>query len=313
MDQHSMIEFAFNRQTSVRGIWAGDDRTECALWRCVRSKGHGVPTIENGRLWGAPLLGKLIRYCTVGQFCLVYRNIFHKKAPEHGSGVFLKGLIMRLLRIQLFLACTAIAPAVSAGLSFPTAPVSVLDSVNWSQFGPEFTTLGSSFNALSVQGVSVGVQLAGTDGLTVQAGSAWLAQPSGYANGESLIWAENSSGVGSGPITIQFPARGGAGAYIQSAYPGQFTALLQVFDNGGLIGSNNYTSNANGDPLFMGVMSSTSNITKLIFSIASITPSFGTDLKDLSMGTLLLIPESSTVLACAGLMTLVVARVVKRK
>ncbi len=218
-------------------------------------------------------------------------------------------------RHSLALALACAAPTASAALTFPSSFLAPTDSVNWSQLGPDGTTINQSFNATTGLGKSVTGLLAGTDGITAVAGGSWLSQPSGFVDGDTLIWAEDGQGDGSGPITVTLPASAGAGAYIQSAYPAEFTALLDVYGAGNtLLGSHAATSNANGDPLFLGAISNGALITKLVFSVTGFTvPPFGSDPTDFALDSLLLIPETSTWVAGVGLLSALVFRFRQQK
>ena len=64
----------------------------------------------------------------------------------------------------------------------------------------------------------------------------------------------------------------GAGAFIQSDGPAQFTANIQAFNGGTSLGSFPVTSDPSGDATFIGVLDSTAaNITKVTFSVTSCT------------------------------------------
>src|SRR5436189_22631 len=65
----------------------------------------------------------------------------------------------------------------------------------------------------------------------------------------------------------------GIGAYIDAAGAGAFTARIQVFTglNSVLDSTLDVKSDDSGDPLFIGALSATSNISKVIFSLTKVT------------------------------------------
>ena len=140
----------------------------------------------------------------------------------------------------------------------------------------------------------------------------WIPAP-GFTTGETLIWAEDAFFSGSGPLTVTFLAQFGGGAYIQSTGDLQYTARLKAFNGASLLGVNTITSNAQGDPVFLGVVDSTQEITGLEFSLTNCTSTSGfCDATDFAVGTLSIYnatPEpSSMLLALGGLVALSLTR-----
>jgi hypothetical protein len=75
-----------------------------------------------------------------------------------------------------------------------------------------------------------------------------------FAAGDTLLWSFDGSNY-NGPLSLSFPiAATGAGLLIQSEYPGQFTAQIQVGATT-FVGTTTFTeqSDVNGDPIFIGV------------------------------------------------------------
>jgi hypothetical protein len=98
-----------------------------------------------------------------------------------------------------------------------------------------------------------------------------------------------------------------AGLWIQADTAAQFTAQIQVF--GIDTGNFSVTSNANGDPIFIGAKDTTAGITSFAVSLTSCGA--GCDLKDFAVDTLWLqnqttaVPEPASVfLFAAGLVGL---------
>lgn len=211
--------------------------------------------------------------------------------------------MFRHLRYSWWAGSALAGASACAQVTFPASLPSVSDSAAWSQLGAEFTTVNQSFSALTGLSTSVSGLLGGSDGVTVVANSAWIHQTSGFADGDTLLWAENSVGAGSGAVTLSFAAQNGAGAFFQTASPGQFTAELDVYNGANLLATHTYTSDANGDPVYMGALSATQNITKLVFQGLTVSE-FAGDPTDFAVDTLQLdtpgnspVPETSPALA----------------
>lgn len=186
--------------------------------------------------------------------------------------------------------CFVTSPAVYGGASLVTS-VGALgpnDSVNWSQLGGDQTVIPQDFAATSVGLLPVAGHLGKGTGLVsvvcpAAPSCSWAAQPSGFASGESLIWTNFN-----GPLSLSFAALTGAGAYIQEDTPGTFTANIQAFDaTNTSVGSFAVTSDAAGDPLFIGVTDTIPEISKVMFSLSA-CGGFGCDVNDFAVGTLYL-------------------------
>ena len=72
-------------------------------------------------------------------------------------------------------------------------------------------------------------------------------------------------------MLFRSPAAFGAGAWIQADETdviGSFTAQIQAFNGSTSLGTFTESSNANGDPIFIGVLSNTTaQVTSVIFSL----------------------------------------------
>ncbi len=211
---------------------------------------------------------------------------------------------MRNLLSSTLLLCLATAMA-PAGVIIAPGPFTATDTVNWSQLGPDGTTLPSSFNALSALNQSISVQLTGANGLTsvvcdpiTPVNCSWAPPATGYNIGNTLIWAEDLNGAGSAPITFLFPAQFNAGLYLQPASSGPFSVLVQAFNGATLLASGTVTSEGTGNPVFAGALSNQQNITSLVLSLNS-CGAFQCDPNDFSVNTLrlgsvLVVPEPAT-------------------
>ena len=222
---------------------------------------------------------------------------------------------------MMLLGCLAMSPAFGAGLTFLSAPGTVIDTVNWVQLGPDGTLISQNFSATSTNSVAVTGLLGSTDGgIIAVVGTSWGPPATGYSNGDSLIWAEDTNEAGAGPVTLSFAAQGGVGAYLQSVSVGQFSASIDLYNGGSLLGSQTYLSDANGDPVFLGATSSLVNITKVVFSGVT-CGSFACDPQDFSINTLQIFgktsatPEPSTFVLAGTfcLLGLMVRRVSKNR
>jgi hypothetical protein len=174
------------------------------------------------------------------------------------------------------LALTAPAMADSLIQVSSAASQKANDSVQWSQIGPDATSLATTFKATSTNGLPVDVSLNGPDSLvavTCPANPCSWANSSGFNSGDSLIWTSDTANGGNGPITLSFGSGvQGAGALIEADGPAQFTAEIQVYQGNALLGTFNTTSDANGDATYLGVLDQTaSNITSVTFSITNCT------------------------------------------
>ena len=215
------------------------------------------------------------------------------------------------------LLCAIDAP-LFASIQFIDAPLAQLyvgDSVFWDQLGLS-TPLGQTFTATGVNSLIVNGGFSNLGGGTtceILGLTCFWQQGAGFSTNESLIWAEDPSGSGTGPLTLNFLPMHGAGAYVQSAGDLQFTARLNAFNNNSLLGSNSVTSNDQGDPLFLGVVDSAAEITGIEFSLTGCGSTSGVcNPTDFAVGSLTIFnaaPEPSGILlALSGLAALGFAR-----
>jgi hypothetical protein len=153
------------------------------------------------------------------------------------------------------------------------------DTIAWSQLGADATDLTATPSFTSTHGLTGSVTLAGPHSLVAvvcpTTPCSWnLGGLSGFNAGDSLIWTADTGNSGNGPLTVNFTSKNvsGAGAFIQSDGPAQFTANIEAFNGGVSLGSFPVPSDVNGDATFIGVLDSTAaNITKVTFSITSCT------------------------------------------
>lgn len=188
------------------------------------------------------------------------------------------------------------------------------DSVNWSQLGGDLTSIPDTFSALSGNGLTINGAFGSSTGLTsvvcpANPSCSWSTTAGfGFNAGDTLVWANDGS-AGTGPLTLGFPAVIGAGLYIQADQLGAFTGRIQAFNGNTSLGTFTVASDANGDPLFLGVLdnTNTADITSVVFSMTTCGNGNCGDLKDFAVDTLLLnekvnnqTPEPSSLILLAG-------------
>jgi hypothetical protein len=147
------------------------------------------------------------------------------------------------------------------------------DAVRWSQLGSDDAVLSSSFGATSANNVSVSVNLNGANSLisVVCPASSCNWAGTGMPSGDTLIWTSDGNDGGNGPLTASFGTpQAGVGAYIQADGPSTFTAQIQVFNGGTLLGSFTGTSDSSGHAIYLGAVDTTAaSITSVVFSLTS--------------------------------------------
>ncbi|MGH7111866.1 MAG: PEP-CTERM sorting domain-containing protein [Stellaceae bacterium] len=164
------------------------------------------------------------------------------------------------------------------------------DSTSWAGLGPNGTTITSPFSATSTGGNAItGSFASATDtGQTAVVGTGWTpVPPTGFASGDTLVWTlDNTTGLGAGPLTLGFgTAVLAGGLYLQADAPGQFNAEVQAFDGATSLGTESLASDAAGDPVFIGAIDSTADISSLVFSMTSCGAVC--DINDFAVDTLL--------------------------
>jgi hypothetical protein len=190
---------------------------------------------------------------------------------------------------------------------------------NWSQLGVDQTVVSNNFTASASLGPTVTGSFATSpnDGLVavvcppVSGSCSWTPSGTGFSANDSLLWAFDNSGGGSGTgsITLSFGSPVvGAGAWVEADTLGSYTARIEAFNGSTSLGFFTATSNSSGDPVFLGVLQSPAvfNITKIVFSLTSCAGCNGGagDLGDFAIDSLLIndTPEPGTMfLLAAGL------------
>jgi hypothetical protein len=212
---------------------------------------------------------------------------------------------MRSLWTAAFVCIATVTPAF-ATISFigSQAGLGADDSTNWAQLGGDQTVLAGGFSATSGLGIGVTGSFSVSNGLVAVVCPAsptcsWTTSGTGMSGGDSAIWAfDNGTGLGTGPISLTFSkALIGGGAWLQADTSGAYTASIQAFNGSTSLGTFTLSSDASGDPVFLGVLQgspATANITKLVFALTACA-SGCTNLGDFAIDTLIMTDPASTV------------------
>lgn len=171
-----------------------------------------------------------------------------------------------------------------------SAALGANDSVDFSQFGPDGTAIPAATAWTSAHGNAGFVDFfsgtgsfSGTGTVAVQCPAApscsWTG---GFTPGESLVWSfDGTAGGGSAPVGFRVGAMRGVGALVQSDAPGSFTASLQWFTTSLFLGGSfTASSDAVGDPLFIGALDLTGR------GIGAVKFNLTDGSNDLAVGTL---------------------------
>ena len=180
------------------------------------------------------------------------------------------------------------------------------DSVNWAQLGGDQSTIPNTFIALSgdenVVTGSFAVTIldpgSGNPSEPLSTGQvavicpaaaptcSWTTSGTGMNAGDSTIWTDNPSGSPGpdDPLTLALsdPVYG-AGAWLQddeTSPLGEYIATLTAYDSSNAIlgiGAYTFNSDANGDPVFLGLLDTQQEISKLVFDVTSVPSNAGTD------------------------------------
>lgn len=214
----------------------------------------------------------------------------------------MKTLSTLLCVAALVVASTGTAHAALA-LVTSSAALDADYSIDWSQFGARGTVVssGAGFTSTPLGITGTVTSETGGDMLRATQGVDWNGN---FATGSELLWSNNA-----GPFTMAFGAAVfGGGAYVQANFYGPFTAQIEAFNGVTSLGTVTAEGVSGADPgtaLFIGVVDSTADVTKLVFSLTSAASSP----TDFSIDTLLIdstgprqVPAPGTIpLVAAGL------------
>jgi len=166
------------------------------------------------------------------------------------------------------------------------------DSTSWSALGPDGTVIPHSFTATSTDGVAISGSFAGTTGLVaIQCPAAPSCSWTGnFTTGDTLVWTfDPNANIGTGPLTLGLgKAVLAGGVAIQSDFPVVFTAKVEAFNGGSLIGTETAVSDSNSDSVFIGIKDTTAEITSLVFDLTLMgCASLGCGNSDFAVDTLI--------------------------
>ena len=212
--------------------------------------------------------------------------------------------------------CLTAIPAFPAPILVTTpGALGANDSVDWAQLGGDLSSIPNSFSANSANAVVISGLFGSSTGVTsvvcpAAPSCSWTPSGSGFNAGDTLIWANDFS-AGTGPLSLSFSSVLGAGLWLQPDEVGQFTGQIEAFNGVNSLGAFTVTSNAGGDPIFLGLLDSVPDITKVVFSLTACGGGSCSDPNDFAVNSLLLtetssgVPEpSSLVLLASGLVGL---------
>jgi len=146
------------------------------------------------------------------------------------------------------------------------------DSTSWSALGSDGTVIPNSFAATSTDGVAISGSFAGNFGLVAiqcPAAAPTCSWTGNFPPGDTLVWTfDNTTNIGTGPLTLGFgKAVLAGGAAIQADFNGAFTAKVEAFNGGSLIGTATAVSDSNSDSVFIGIQDTAAEITSLVFDL----------------------------------------------
>jgi PEP-CTERM motif len=162
-----------------------------------------------------------------------------------------------------------IAATPAAALTLLTTRPAVGDTVDWGQLGPVGATITTPTSFSSAGGITGTLDLATNSGSVNQQNNGWSGN---FAPGDILVWTAGAGGAG--PLTLSFNSPlSSVGAQIQADFFGGFTAEIDAYDGGSLLGSftegGNSNSNNDNSAIFLGVADSAADITRIVYSVTS--------------------------------------------
>ncbi len=210
------------------------------------------------------------------------------------------------------------ASAASAAFINNLSLLNANGTVSWDQLGSPGSSISQNFTASSSNGISIqGIFLNGDGGTVAKvcpsADCNWAGAPA-FNPGDSLVWTEDANGKPGGPLAITFaaPVRG-VGLYLQLTAPGTF--IVSFVNIAGLNPTGEtVTSDSAGDPLFVGALDPTADISAIYVGPVSCAPASpgGCSPMDFAIDTLFVataVPEPATfVIMCGGVALLVAFR-----
>lgn len=158
-----------------------------------------------------------------------------------------------------------------------------VDVVNWSQYSDQ-TPLTQAFSAGSFFNDNVNGSFATAPGGSIVVAGTDVKTKGAITDGDSLV----ATG-GDAPLTLSTGMSDpvyGMGAYIEGNGPGQFTVRIQAFVGVSSVLDTTVTSDASGDPVFVGAGDVAKEITSVVYSLSAAPAGYKTG--DFLLDTLLL-------------------------
>ena len=148
------------------------------------------------------------------------------------------------------------------------------DLVNWGQFGTSYTNIGASSNYTSSNGLTGQISTSDASPMEIlQQENGWSGN---FTQGDYVLWAQTPGGY----LNVGFNTPvSAAGANIMSNPYGSFNATISAYDSSNnLLGtyteSGDSNGNNDGSAIFLGISSSTADISKITYGISN---NFGND------------------------------------
>jgi len=143
------------------------------------------------------------------------------------------------------------------------------DFIDWGQLGVSKTTVSNPFTLVSNDGLTVTGRLPSGRLERRDQGPDWAGN---FAPGDEALWTK----MAPGPLTLEFSTSTvGVGAQIMRNVYGAFHAIIEAFDSHGtrlcsytVDGLSN--DKADNSAIFIGVLSSTANISRVTFNATSL-------------------------------------------
>lgn len=178
--------------------------------------------------------------------------------------------LLTTIGVALSIACTALVTTSPAQASVAAWNGSgANDSINWGQVGPDKTTVVSGSTVSSTTGINATVSDGAPNMTRLQEGSSWFGN---FTVGDPVLYSgdPNNPFAAANSITIDFStAVQAAGAQISSNFYGDYMARILTNDGSFFDVSGTMNGNEDNTAPFLGVISTSADITSIEFSLLS--------------------------------------------